>query len=242
MQRSIYKTFLEAMVERAKTISVGPPLDRGTKMGALISREQFDRVRMYQELGKTEAKVALGGGAATVASLANGYFVQPTIFYDVDNAARIAREEIFGPVASVIPFDDEDEVGVKNRAQRPAAREDLESRVQYHGEEDALSKDRAVADGESSPRCKDGDTGQHACLRHDLERHGHNLENAFLRNPDFAPGDGRRAADPEIQHLELGDAVAESLFNPSRQTTPGRVLSEVRPCAGWQFSSLALQC
>jgi betaine-aldehyde dehydrogenase len=76
-------------------------------MGPLISREQFDRVRMYQEIGKTEAKVAIGGGTASVASLGRGYFVEPTIFYDVDNANRIAREEIFGPVASVIPFDDE---------------------------------------------------------------------------------------------------------------------------------------
>jgi betaine-aldehyde dehydrogenase len=107
VQRSIYRKFLDAMVERAKTITVGPPLERETKMGALVSREQFDRVRMYQELGKKEAKVALGGGPAKVASLERGYFVQPTIFYDVDNGARIAREEIFGPVASVIPFDDE---------------------------------------------------------------------------------------------------------------------------------------
>ncbi len=107
VQRSIYKKFLDAMVEKARTITVGPPLDRDTKMGALVSREQFDRVRMYQELGKTEAKVGIGGGPASVASLERGYFVQPTIFYDVDNSARIAREEIFGPVASVIPFDDE---------------------------------------------------------------------------------------------------------------------------------------
>jgi betaine-aldehyde dehydrogenase len=109
VQRSIYKRFLDAMVEKAKAITVGPPLDRETKMGALVSREQFDRVRMYQELGKKEAKVATGGGTAAVASLGRGYFVQPTIFYDVDNSARIAREEIFGPVASVIPFDDEAE-------------------------------------------------------------------------------------------------------------------------------------
>jgi betaine-aldehyde dehydrogenase len=107
VQRPIYKTFVDAMVEKARTIKIGAPLDRETKMGPLISREQFDRVRMYQELGKTEAKVAIGGGTASVASLGRGYFVEPTIFYDVDNAARIAREEIFGPVASVIPFDDE---------------------------------------------------------------------------------------------------------------------------------------
>ena len=68
-------------------------------MGPLVSREQFDRVRAYQEIGKREAKVAVGGGRATGAALERGYFVEPTIFYDVDNAARIAREEIFGPVA-----------------------------------------------------------------------------------------------------------------------------------------------
>jgi betaine-aldehyde dehydrogenase len=107
VQRSIYKPFVDAMVEKARTIKIGAPLDRETKMGPLVSREQFDRVRMYQELGKKEAKVAIGGGAASVKSLERGYFVEPTIFYDVDNAARIAREEIFGPVASVIPFDDE---------------------------------------------------------------------------------------------------------------------------------------
>jgi betaine-aldehyde dehydrogenase len=84
-------------------------MDRDTKMGALVSREQFDRVRRYQEIGKQEAKLASGGGRATGGGLDRGYFVEPTIFYDVDNATRIAREEIFGPVASVIPFDTEDE-------------------------------------------------------------------------------------------------------------------------------------
>jgi betaine-aldehyde dehydrogenase len=109
VQRPIYETFLDAMVEKARTITVGPPLDRDTKMGALVSREQFDRVRRYQEIGKTEAKVAVGGGTAVVAGLERGLFVEPTIFYDVENTHRIAREEIFGPVASVIPFDTEED-------------------------------------------------------------------------------------------------------------------------------------
>src|SRR5262249_13974614 len=107
VQGRITKKFPEGMVERARTITVGPPLDRDTKLGALVSREQFDRVREYQEIGKKEAKVAVGGGPAAVAGLERGLFVEPTIFYDVDNANRIAREEIFGPVASVIPFDTE---------------------------------------------------------------------------------------------------------------------------------------
>jgi betaine-aldehyde dehydrogenase len=107
VQRPIYKKFVDAMAAKAKTITLGNGLDRATKMGPLVSREQFDRVRSYQEIGKGEAKLALGGGRASGGVLDRGYFVEPTIFYDVDNSSRIAREEIFGPVASVIPFDDE---------------------------------------------------------------------------------------------------------------------------------------
>src|ERR1700691_1979774 len=107
VQRSIYPKFLEAMTEKARTIKLGPPLDRSTKMGPLVSKEQYDRVSAYQQLGKSEAKLALGGGRP--ASLTRGYYVEPTIFCDVDNSSRIAREEIFGPVAAVIPFEDERE-------------------------------------------------------------------------------------------------------------------------------------
>jgi betaine-aldehyde dehydrogenase len=109
VQRPIYDRFVEAMVEKTRTITIGSPLDRDTKMGALVSREHFDRVRRYQEIGKGEAKLAAGGGRATGGVLDKGFFVEPTIFYDVDNSSRIAREEIFGPVACVIPFDDERE-------------------------------------------------------------------------------------------------------------------------------------
>jgi betaine-aldehyde dehydrogenase len=105
VQKSIYRKFVEAMTEKARTIKLGPPLDRSTKMGPLVSREQYERVSAYQLVGKSEAKLALGGGRP--ASFSRGYYVEPTIFYDVDNSARIAREEIFGPVAAVIPFEDE---------------------------------------------------------------------------------------------------------------------------------------
>jgi len=107
VERSIYRRVVDAMVEKARRITLGPGIDRNTKMGPVVSREQFDRVRMYQDLGKREAKIACGGDRATGGELDRGFFVQPTIFYDVDNSARIAREEIFGPVAAVIPFDDE---------------------------------------------------------------------------------------------------------------------------------------
>ena len=107
VEKSIYSKFVEAMAAKAKTIRLGSPLSRDTKMGPLVSKEQYDRVRSYQDLGRKEAKVAAGGGRA--ASMPKGYYVEPTIFYDVDNSARIAQEEIFGPVAAVIPFTGEAE-------------------------------------------------------------------------------------------------------------------------------------
>ena len=113
VQKPIYKKFVDAMTEKAKKIKLGSPLERDTKMGPLVSKEQYDRVRSYQDLGKKEAKLAIGGGRAE--KFAKGFYVEPTIFYDVANTARIAREEIFGPVASVIPFEDEkDAVKIAN--------------------------------------------------------------------------------------------------------------------------------
>jgi betaine-aldehyde dehydrogenase len=106
VEKSIYTKFVEAMAAKAKTIKLGAPLERETKMGPLVSKEQYDRVRSYIEVGKGEAKLASGGSTRPTA-FTKGYYVEPTIFYDVDNSARISREEIFGPVATVIPFKDE---------------------------------------------------------------------------------------------------------------------------------------
>ena len=105
VEKKIYPKFVEAMAEKAKRIKLGPPMERETKMGPLVSKEQYDRVSSYLDLGKKEAKTAIGGGRPK--AFGKGYYVEPTIFYDVDNSARIAREEIFGPVASVIPFENE---------------------------------------------------------------------------------------------------------------------------------------
>ena len=113
VERPIYKKFVEAMAAKAKTIKLGPPLQRDTKMGPLVSHEQYDRVRSYLEIGKQEAKLASGGDRPK--NIERGYYVEPTVFYDVDNSARIAHEEIFGPVAAVIPFEDEaDAVKIAN--------------------------------------------------------------------------------------------------------------------------------
>ena len=109
VERSIYQPMIDAMVEKAKRIRLGPGLDRATKMGPLVSRQQMERVMRYQQIGRLEAKLAIGGGRPSDAALQRGFFVEPTIFYDVDPAATIAREEIFGPVMAVIPFDTEAE-------------------------------------------------------------------------------------------------------------------------------------
>ena len=95
VERSIYSRFLEMMTEKAKRIRLGPPLERETKMGPLVSREQYERVISYQELGKKEAKLALGGGRAT--AFRRGYYVEPTIFYDVENAPASRAKKSLAP-------------------------------------------------------------------------------------------------------------------------------------------------
>ena len=113
VEKSIYSKFVDAMAAKAKTIRLGPPLERETKMGPLVSRDQYERVNSYLAVGKQEAKLAAGGGRP--AKFAKGYYVEPTVFYDVNNSARIAQEEIFGPVAAVIPFSNETEaIGIAN--------------------------------------------------------------------------------------------------------------------------------
>ncbi len=107
VERSIYPRFVEAMAEKARSIRLGPPLDARTQMGPLVSAKHAERVAAYQEIGKREGKLAAGGGRPSDPALARGFFVEPTIYYDVDRSARIAREEIFGPVAVIMPFDDE---------------------------------------------------------------------------------------------------------------------------------------
>ncbi|WP_280451208.1 aldehyde dehydrogenase family protein, partial [Nocardia cyriacigeorgica] len=106
--RSHYDEILEALVAHVRTMTVGDPTDPATQLGPLISRQQRERVEGYIATGKAEgARLVLGGGRPE--GLDKGWFVEPTIFADVDNSSTIAREEIFGPVLSVIPYGTEDE-------------------------------------------------------------------------------------------------------------------------------------
>ncbi len=112
VQRGTYVKFVERFVERAKRITVGDPLDEKTTIGPMISPAHLAKVRSYIELGPKEGATLLCGGvdAPTLpAAMEKGNFVRPTVFADVDNRMKIAQEEIFGPVACVIPFADEAE-------------------------------------------------------------------------------------------------------------------------------------
>ncbi len=110
VQRSMYAKFVERFAERARRISVGDPLDEKTIVGPMISPAHLAKVRSYIELGPKEGATLLCGGLDAPdlpPALAKGNFVKPTVFADVDNRMKIAQEEIFGPVACLIPFDDE---------------------------------------------------------------------------------------------------------------------------------------
>lgn len=103
-------TFLEELTQRASGLVVGDPLDESTHLGPLVSREQLDRVTSFVEEGRAAgARVVLGGEPPSVPGLEAGFFIAPTVFQDVTPDMRIGQEEIFGPVLSVMVFDDEDE-------------------------------------------------------------------------------------------------------------------------------------
>ncbi len=110
LQRTIYDKFVDAFGTLSRKKKVGDPLSPETELGAIVSGEQYDRVLGYMRSGKEEgAKVVCGGDKASVGGC-DGWFVQPTVFTDVDPKMKIAREEIFGPVVSIIPFEDTDDL------------------------------------------------------------------------------------------------------------------------------------
>ena len=110
IERSIHKEFLKRLIESSNTLNIGDPLDPNVHIGPMVSERQMQTVFEYIEVGKQEgAKLALGGNRMQDQKYARGWYMEPTIFDEVKPAMRIAREEIFGPVLSVIPFDSEEE-------------------------------------------------------------------------------------------------------------------------------------
>lgn len=115
VQRPIYDEMIERMIAVIRTIRLGDPMDSATQMGPIALKPQFEKVKSYLDLGRQEGGEVLYGGAAGElafgkgSDFAGGYYVQPTLFAGLGNEARTVREEIFGPVACVLPFDDAEE-------------------------------------------------------------------------------------------------------------------------------------
>lgn len=110
VHRSVHDEVVQRLTSRAPEIKMGDPLEMDTEMGPIAFSEQLDKVQSYVDIGKGEgATVACGGRRPDDASLADGFFFEPTILTGVDNTMRVVREEIFGPVLSVLPFDTEEE-------------------------------------------------------------------------------------------------------------------------------------
>jgi betaine-aldehyde dehydrogenase len=110
VERSAHDKVVELFVEATRKVKVGNPLDETTEVGTLVSEKQRNRVKDYIEIGQAEgASIVVGGAAPDDPALAGGAYLMPTVFDGVSNDMRIAREEIFGPVVSVIAFDSEEE-------------------------------------------------------------------------------------------------------------------------------------
>ena len=110
MQDTIHDQFVEKLVTLAKTARMGDPMSMDTQVGPVTTKPQYEKVLGYINIAKDEgAQLLMGGGAATRPECGTGWFVEPTIFSGVQNKMRIAQEEVFGPVLSVIKFKDEDE-------------------------------------------------------------------------------------------------------------------------------------
>jgi len=110
--------FTDALAAEMASLAVGDPTDSATQVGPLVARRQQDRVRGYIDTGQAEGARLVLGGTAMPDGLDRGWYVQPTLFADADNSMRVAREEIFGPVLTVIPYADEDDaVNIANDSQ-----------------------------------------------------------------------------------------------------------------------------
>jgi betaine-aldehyde dehydrogenase len=110
VERRVFDEFVARFEERARAIRLGDPADEGTEMGPLISADQRERVRGYLAAGEAEGARRLCGGEAPIdPALASGHYLTPSVWVDVAPGMRIAREEVFGPVVCILPFDDEEE-------------------------------------------------------------------------------------------------------------------------------------
>jgi aminomuconate-semialdehyde/2-hydroxymuconate-6-semialdehyde dehydrogenase len=114
VERPLLKDFTAGLVERARALKIGDPMDPATQFGALVSRQHLDKVDSYVRLARELGGTVHGGGgpvpsAALPERCRGGFFYQPTVISGLDPACRVEQEEIFGPVVTVMPFDSEEE-------------------------------------------------------------------------------------------------------------------------------------
>jgi len=110
VQQTVHDQFVEKLLALARTAKMGNPMDFGTQVGPITNKPQLEKVLKYIDIAKTEgARTELGGKRPNLPECGDGWFVEPTIFSGVKNSMRIAQEEVFGPVLSIIPFKDEEE-------------------------------------------------------------------------------------------------------------------------------------
>jgi len=110
VQKSVQDEFTEKLLAIAKTARMGDPMNMETQVGPVTTKPQYDKVLSYIETGQADgAKLLLGGKIPQASDLSQGWFVEPTIFGNVKNTMRIAQEEVFGPILSIIPFEDDEE-------------------------------------------------------------------------------------------------------------------------------------
>ncbi len=118
VERTVYDRVVEKVIQRALQTKVGDPLDPDSQMGPIANQSEYDNVLRYMDVGKQDGARLVAGGKAADIGTGKGYFVEPTVFADVNSEMTIAREETFGPILSMIPFHDfEDAIRIVNSNQ-----------------------------------------------------------------------------------------------------------------------------
>ncbi len=181
VHRSVKAAFLEKLKARVSAMKIGNPLDPQTQVGSLISENHMEKVLGYIARGSAEgAQVVVGGYRVTTGELANGFFVAPTVFDECHDDMAIARDEIFGPVMTVLAFDDEDEVIARANA------------TEY-----GLSAGVFTNDLTRGHRMIAQPPGRHL-LAQSLQHHAH--RDAVWRGEDVGPGARERARRDRALH------------------------------------------
>ena len=221
VERAVVEPLVQRLEARARKLRLGPGADPGTDVGPLINAGAVEKVAGYVEIGRGEGELVTGGSRATDEALANGHFFEPTIFNGVAPMDRIAQEEIFGPVLSVVPVDDyQGAVTAINQTRYGLIVVDLHARRQ-HGvpgdarlrDRDRLRQRRHDRRGDPSPvRRLEGNRqrpprGRPRCARHvhGMEVHLRRLQRPAAAGPDRQPVTAPARPEVKIRPVTVDD-------------------------------------